>query len=51
MLPELVERAVRFKADVVGADLREHGGREVLNYGHTLGHAIEKVEQLPLAAR
>jgi 3-dehydroquinate synthase len=41
---ELVERAVRFKADVVGADLRERGGREVLNYGHTLGHAIEKVE-------
>ena len=45
VLPELVERAVRFKADVVGADLRESGGREVLNYGHTLGHAIEKVEQ------
>lgn len=44
-LLELVERAVRFKADVVGADLRERGGREVLNYGHTLGHAIEKVEQ------
>jgi 3-dehydroquinate synthase len=42
---ELVERAVRFKADVVGADLRERGDREVLNYGHTLGHAIEKVEQ------
>jgi 3-dehydroquinate synthase len=42
---ELVERAVRFKADVVGTDLREQGGREVLNYGHTLGHAIEKVEQ------
>jgi 3-dehydroquinate synthase len=44
-LPELVERAVRFKAGVVGADLRERAGREVLNYGHTLGHAIEKVEQ------
>jgi 3-dehydroquinate synthase len=44
-LPELIERAVRFKADVVGSDLRERGGREVLNYGHTLGHAIEKVEQ------
>jgi 3-dehydroquinate synthase len=44
-LPELIERAVRFKAAVVGADLRERAGREVLNYGHTLGHAIEKVEQ------
>jgi 3-dehydroquinate synthase len=41
---ELVERAVRVKADVVGADLREGGLREVLNYGHTLAHAIEKVE-------
>jgi 3-dehydroquinate synthase len=41
---ELVERAVRFKAAVVTADLRESGLREVLNYGHTLGHAIERVE-------
>ncbi len=42
---ELVERAVRVKADVAGRDLRESGPREVLNYGHTLGHAIEKVER------
>jgi len=42
---ELVERAVRVKARVVSADLREAGEREILNYGHTLGHAIEKVEQ------
>jgi 3-dehydroquinate synthase len=41
---ELVERAVRVKADVVSGDLRESGVREILNYGHTLGHAIEKVE-------
>ena len=41
---ELVERSVRVKAAVVTDDLYEHGGREVLNYGHTLGHAIEKVE-------
>jgi 3-dehydroquinate synthase len=45
---ELVERAVRVKARVVSADLRERSagplGREVLNYGHTLGHAIEQVE-------
>jgi 3-dehydroquinate synthase len=44
VLRELVERAVRFKAEVVSVDLRESGAREVLNYGHTLGHAIEKVE-------
>ncbi|HSK53633.1 MAG TPA: 3-dehydroquinate synthase [Jiangellales bacterium] len=42
---ELVERAIRFKADVVGEDLRETGRREVLNYGHTLGHAIELAER------
>jgi 3-dehydroquinate synthase len=41
---ELVERAVRMKAAVVSADLREAGQREMLNYGHTLGHAIERVE-------
>ena len=43
-LPELVERAVRFKADVVAQDLRESWLREVLNYGHTLGHAIEQAD-------
>ena len=41
---ELVERSVRVKADVVGADLKETGRREILNYGHTLGHAIERAE-------
>jgi 3-dehydroquinate synthase len=41
---ELVERTVRVKAEVVSADLREAGRREILNYGHTLGHAIERVE-------
>ena len=44
-LRELVERAIRVKARVVGADLRESGLREILNYGHTLGHAIEKRER------
>jgi len=41
---DLIERAIRVKAQVVGADLRESGLREILNYGHTLGHAIEKRE-------
>jgi len=50
LLRELVERAVRVKATVVAGDLRETGaagggvGREVLNYGHTFGHAVEQVE-------
>ncbi|MGX2998327.1 3-dehydroquinate synthase [Streptomyces sp. JNUCC 64] len=42
---ELVERAVRVKAEVVSGDLRESGRREILNYGHTLAHAIEKNER------
>ena len=41
---ELVERAITVKADVVSADLTEQGPREILNYGHTFGHAIERVE-------
>ena len=41
---ELVERAVAIKARVVAEDLKESGLREILNYGHTLGHAIEKIE-------
>jgi 3-dehydroquinate synthase len=38
---ELVTRAVRVKASVVAADPTESGRRMVLNYGHTLAHAIE----------
>ncbi len=36
-----VARSVELKAEVVSADERESGRREVLNFGHTLGHAIE----------
>lgn len=42
---EVIERAVRVKARVVSADLTETGEREILNYGHTLGHAIERNER------
>jgi 3-dehydroquinate synthase len=45
VLRELIERSVRVKAEVVGVDLKESGLREILNYGHTLGHAIEKREK------
>jgi 3-dehydroquinate synthase len=41
---ELIERSVRVKAHVVSEDLTEKGLREILNYGHTLGHAIEHAE-------
>lgn len=40
-----IELAIEMKARVVGEDFREGGLREVLNYGHTLGHAIEHAER------
>jgi shikimate kinase/3-dehydroquinate synthase len=54
VLRELVERAVRVKARVVAGDLHERGGdaehpgREVLNYGHTMGHAVEQASDYAL---
>ncbi|MEV2264815.1 3-dehydroquinate synthase [Streptomyces anulatus] len=42
---ELIERSIRVKAEVVSSDLKESGLREILNYGHTLAHAIEKNER------
>jgi 3-dehydroquinate synthase len=42
---EIVERCVRIKARVVSNDFKESGLREILNYGHTLGHAIELAER------
>ncbi len=50
LLRELIERSIAVKARVVSGDLREatsvgdRVGRELLNYGHTLGHAIERRE-------
>jgi 3-dehydroquinate synthase len=41
VLEDLVYRCLRIKADVVGIDEKEGGLRRILNFGHTLGHAIE----------
>ncbi|WP_342319825.1 3-dehydroquinate synthase [Corynebacterium mayonis] len=41
---ELIRRSVQVKASVVSQDLKESGLREILNYGHTFGHAIERRE-------
>lgn len=43
-LEDLVARCVRAKAGVVARDERDTGARLVLNYGHTLGHALERLE-------
>ena len=40
-----IELAIEMKAEVVGKDFREAGLREILNYGHTLAHAIEHAER------
>lgn len=37
----IIAEAVRFKAGIVSADERESGLRRVLNFGHTIGHALE----------
>lgn len=42
---EVVARSIEVKARVVANDFRERGEREFLNYGHTLGHAIEHTER------
>lgn len=38
-----IPRCIKAKADIVGRDERESGLRETLNFGHTLGHALETV--------
>jgi len=45
LLQQLVERSVAIKSRVTEQDFREAGEREFLNYGHTLGHAIEHAER------
>jgi 3-dehydroquinate synthase len=40
-LEEMVERSLKCKAAIVSSDEREAGRRKILNFGHTIGHAIE----------
>lgn len=39
---EIIERCVRIKSEIVAEDEFDNGCRQLLNYGHTIGHAIEK---------
>ena len=48
-LTRLITAAVRIKAAVVSADERESGLREVLNFGHTIGHGLENATDYALA--
>ena len=47
--PERIARCVQIKADIVSTDERESGGRALLNYGHTLAHALEAETNYALA--
>ena len=49
-LGEVVDRAIRVKAAIVGADFLETGVRAHLNYGHTIGHAVELAAGVPHGA-
>ncbi len=44
---DLIERNVDIKYNVVASDERETGERKLLNFGHTIGHAIENTAKLP----
>ena len=46
-LARLIKRNVAIKSAVVVKDALEHGDRRLLNFGHTLGHAIENLYELP----
>ena len=48
-LSSRIARCVEIKASIVSADEREQGGRAVLNYGHTLAHALERSSDFKLA--
>ncbi|MFN8305753.1 MAG: 3-dehydroquinate synthase [Ferruginibacter sp.] len=47
LVAELIERNVDIKASVVSADEFEAGDRKLLNFGHTIGHAIENLHHIP----
>lgn len=46
---DLIARAISFKARVVEKDERESGLRKILNFGHTVGHAYEKLSDFTLS--
>ena len=47
LIAKLIEKNVAIKNDIVTKDEFEKGDRKLLNFGHTIGHAIENMHQLP----
>ena len=48
VMEEMIYRSCRIKGDVVERDPKEQGERALLNFGHTIGHAIEKLSDFSL---
>lgn len=48
-IPQIIETCVAMKRDIVVKDEFDHGERQLLNLGHTLGHSIEKCSQFTLS--
>ncbi len=48
-LPEIIARCVSIKADIVAQDERDNGERRKLNFGHTIGHAIERCSDFSIS--
>jgi 3-dehydroquinate synthase len=46
-IARLIKQNVEIKSGIVSKDERETGDRKLLNFGHTLGHAIENIYKLP----
>jgi len=47
MIADLVQKNVNIKYSIVSSDEHENGHRRLLNFGHTIGHAIEQISELP----
>lgn len=47
-LQELIKKSCYYKAEIVSKDEKETGIREILNFGHTIGHAVETLKEFQL---
>ncbi len=48
ILENIVEKAIKIKVNIVSSDEKENNQRMILNFGHTIGHALEKITQYTL---
>ncbi len=46
---EIIHACCRIKAEVVSEDEKESDGRRILNFGHTIGHAVEAASQFSIS--